>query len=120
MLVDDVTNRFKPTTIYSTLALTSLSALVNVILTALIVFRLVYHRRYVRNALGVQHGSLYANVITMCVESSALMVISSGLYPILWALLWTSQAIKTSVIAEKFLFDISPHLYVGSLVLNDF
>jgi hypothetical protein len=45
---------------------------VNIILAVLIIFRLVYHRRCVRNTLGVEHGSPYTNIITMCAESSAL------------------------------------------------
>ena len=51
-----------------------------IVLAALIVSRLVYHRRDVRNALEAEHVSPYTNVITMCVESSVLMVIFNGLY----------------------------------------
>ena len=89
----------------------SLSTLVNIILAVLIVSRLVYHRRYIRNTLGVEHGSPYTNVITMCVESSALMVIAGGLYTILYFV---------SADGEGFIFDIIPHICVGGLELNDF
>jgi hypothetical protein len=58
----------------------SLSTLVNIVLAALIIFRLVYYRRHVQNALGTEHASPYTKVISICVESSALMVISSALY----------------------------------------
>lgn len=44
----------------------SLYLLVNVILVALIVSRLIYRPRHFRNVLGEQHGSLYINTITMC------------------------------------------------------
>jgi len=91
----------------------SLSALVNIILGALIVFRLGYHRRYIRNALGAEHGSPYTNSITMCVESSALMVISTGLHTIL-------RFVPVSPYGAKFMFDIIPHICVGGLKLNDF
>ena len=89
-----------------------LSALVNIILAALIIFRLVYHRRHARNALGVEHGSPYTNIITMCVESSSLMVISSGLYTILGFMLVSSDG-------AYFISDIIPHICVGGLELNN-
>ena len=65
---------------YSKEAFLSFSILVNITLAALIIFRLVYHRRHVRNLLGVEHGNIYTNVMTMCVESSGLMVIAGGIY----------------------------------------
>jgi hypothetical protein len=65
---------------YSETVFILFSAVVNIILAALIVFRLIYHQRHVRNVLGAEHGSPYTNVMTMCVESSALMVITSGVY----------------------------------------
>jgi len=89
----------------------SLSTLVNIILAVLIVSRLVYHRRYIRNTLGVEHGSPYTNVITMCVKSSALMVISGGLYPGLYFV---------SDYGTTFMNEITPHIYVGGLELDFF
>ena len=87
----------------------SLSTLVNFILAVLIVSRLVYHQRYIRNTLGVEHGS--PNIITMCVESSALMVIVAGL------------ATGLHFVEEywsNFANEIAPHIFVGGLELNDF
>ena len=92
-------------------AFISLSALLNIILAALIVFRLVYHQRYVRDALGLEHKFPYTNIITMCVESSALMVIVGGLYIIVYFV---------SPHGEYFMFNIIPHICVGGLELNDF
>ena len=92
---------------------TSLSALINIILAALIAFRLVYYRRHVRDALGVQHGSPCTNVITMCVESSALMVIVGGLYTILCF-------VPVPPDGANIVFDIIAHIYVGGLKLDDF
>ena len=92
----------------------SLSTLVNIILAALIIFRLVYHRKRVQNALGAKHASLYTNVINMCVESSALMVISSGLYT---ALEFGLTNWLGSPNWAGFLFTILPHIYVGGLEL---
>jgi len=90
---------------------TSLSAIVNIVLAALIVLRLVYHRRYIRNTLGAEHGSPYTNIITMCVESSALMVIASILFTLMRFV---------SMSWANFMMDITPHIYVGGLELNDF
>jgi len=89
----------------------SLSTLVNLILAVLIVSRLVYHRRYIRNTFGAEHGSSYTNIITMCVESSALMVISGGLFNSLYFV---------SNDGEYFMNSITPHIFVGGLELNDF
>ena len=93
----------------------SLSTLANIIHAVLIVSRLVYHRRYVRNALGVQHGSPYTNIITMCVESSALMVIVGSLYIILYFVPGYGTVLMLDVV-----IDIIPHIFVGGLELNDF
>ena len=65
------------------MVLIAFSTLVNIILALLIVLRLVHHQRHIRKVLGAQHGSLYSKVITMCVESSALIVIFSGVYTVL-------------------------------------
>ena len=89
----------------------SLSALVNIILAALIISRLVYHRRYLQNALGVEHGSPYTNIIIMCVESSALMVVATGLYTILSFV---------PGYGAQVMIDIIPHICVGGLELGDF
>jgi hypothetical protein len=109
VLVEEVT--FVSELAYADAVFISLSALVNIILAVLIVSRLVYYRRYVRDSLGVQHGSPYTNIITMCVESSALMAISSGLHTILYFM---------PSLGEIFMFDVIPHIYVGGLELNDF
>ena len=96
---------------YAYIAFFSLSTLVNIILAVLIVSRLVYHRRYIRNTLGVGHGSPYTNIITMCVESSALMVIATVLYTIL------------SFVSRRgigLMYDITAHIGVGGLEPNDF
>jgi hypothetical protein len=95
---------------YASLVFTSLSTLVNIILALLILSRLVYHRRFIRNTLGVEHGSPYTNVITMCVKSSALMVITGGLCTILFFV---------SDYGGNFMYDITPHICVGGLELND-
>ena len=90
---------------YSIPVFSSLSTLVNIILTALIVLWLVYHWKCVWNALGAEHGSPYTNIITMCIKSSALTVIASGMYTIL-----ISLECGTSYIGRKFLLNLNPHI----------
>jgi hypothetical protein len=110
LVSDQVT--FIPELSFAYPVFSSLSALVNIILAALIVSRLVYHRRYIRNTLGVEHGSPYTNIITMCVESSALIVIASSLFTIL--------GFVAPGHGGQVMFDIIPHICVGGLELNGF
>jgi len=60
-----------------------LSTFVNILLALLIIPRLVYHQQHIRNLLGAGYGSPYSKVIMMCIESSALIIIFSGVYIIL-------------------------------------
>ena len=108
MLVEGVT--FVHELVYAYPVFISVSTLANVILSVLIVFRLVYHRRYIRNALGAEHGSPYTNVITMCIESSTLMAIASTLYTIL-----DFGAPKWGALV----FALIPHICVCGLELDD-
>ncbi|KAF8880823.1 hypothetical protein CPB84DRAFT_1792317 [Gymnopilus junonius] len=50
---------------------------VNLTLTSLIFFRLLYYQRFISKTLGTAHASPYTRVITMCVESCALIVVIS-------------------------------------------
>ena len=107
LLVEEV--KFVIELVWANAAFLSLSALANIILAALIVFRLVYLRRCARNSLGAEHGSPYTNIITMCVESSVLMVTASGLFTIMCFV---------SPKGEVFMNEIIPQIYVGGLELN--
>ncbi|KAF8961197.1 hypothetical protein BDZ97DRAFT_1229468 [Flammula alnicola] len=64
--------------------LAALTALVNLILALLIMLRLAYHQRRLRKLLGVAHGSGYAQIMAMCIESCALIVIFTGIYGVLF------------------------------------
>ena len=86
----------------------TLSLLVNIILAALIVSRLIYRRRHFRNVLGEEHGSPSINTITMCVESSALIVIFSSIYAVL-AFTQRRPDAPRPLIPLLLL----PHIYVG-------
>ena len=91
---------------FAVTVLISLSTIVNIILALLIILRLIRHQRYIRKVLGAEHGSPYSKVITMCVESSALIVIISGVYT---ALVF-EQANGSSIP-----FLLLPHICVGDL-----
>ena len=97
--------------VYAYPVFSSLSTLVNIILAALIVFRLIYHRRCARNALGAEHGPPYTNIITMCVESSALMVIASGLFAVM-------SCVPVMLYGIVFMSEIITHICVCGLELN--
>jgi hypothetical protein len=96
---------------YSDIVCISLSTVANFILAALIVLRLIFHRRHVRNVLGAEHGSPYTNVMTMCVESSALMVVISGV----------CVALNFTVGSWYYWIPylLYPHICVGGLELDD-
>ena len=95
---------FNPTVF--TMALIAFSTLVNIILALLIILRLVHYQRHIRKVLGEVHGSPYAKVITMCIESSALIVIFSGVYTVLVFVQANGSLIP---------FQLVPHICVGDL-----
>ena len=88
----------------------TLSLLVNIILAALIFSRLIYQRRHFRNVLGEEQGSSHINIITICVESSALIVIFSATYTVL---AFTQRQPDASRPLIPLL--LLPHIYVGGL-----
>ena len=88
-----------------------LSTVANIILASLIILRLVRHQRHIRKVLGVAHGSPYSKVITMCVESSALIIIFSAAYIVLGYMRPTG-----SVFIPLLLL---PHICVGGLEFYD-
>ena len=61
---------------FFTMVIVLLTTLVNITLALLIILRLIHHQRHIRKILGAQHGSPYSKIITMCVESSALIIFS--------------------------------------------
>ena len=94
----------------------SLSLFVNMILAALIVSRLIYRRRHFRDVLGSRHGSPsgYINIMTMCVESSALVVVFSGIYAALNFVQW-----RPDVYWALIPLQLLPHIFVGCLQHHD-
>ena len=59
----------------------------NILLTSMIVTRLVWHRRNIRNAMGTSArvGQLYGAIVTILVESAALYAVSFLLFLVPWA-----------------------------------
>jgi hypothetical protein len=91
-----------------------LSLLVNIILAALIVSRLIYRRRHFRDILGAEHGSPYINIMTMCIESSALAVIFNAAYTAL-----TFAQRRPDAYGALIPFQLLPHIFVGGLEHHD-
>jgi hypothetical protein len=86
----------------------------NITLASLIILRLVRHQRHVRKVLGAEHGSPYFTVITMCIESSALIVIFSAVYIVIVLM----RPIQTGSVFAPLL--LLPHICVGGLGSYDF
>lgn len=59
------------------LAFAVISLFVNLLITALVVLRLLFFRKRLRATLGSCHGSAYTTVISMCIESAALVIVFS-------------------------------------------
>ena len=91
-----------------------LSFLINIILTTLIVSRLIYRQRHFRNVLGAEHGPPYINITTMCVESSVLVVVFSGIYTAL-----TFAQRQPDAYMALIPFQLLPHICIGCLEHHD-
>ena len=92
-----------------------LSLLVNIILATLIASRLIYRGRHFRDILGAEHGSPYINIMTMWVESSALVVIFNGTYT---ALIF-AQRRRPDAYWALIPFQLLPHIFVCGLEHRD-
>ena len=64
----------------------SISISLNVLLTLMIVTRLIFHRRTVRNATGTLVNGLYITAVALLVESCALYAVSYLLFIGPWAI----------------------------------
>ena len=77
-------------------------------------FWLIYRGRYFQDILGAEHGSPYINIMTMCVESSALVVIFNGTYT---ALTFAQQR-RPDAYWALIPFQLLPHIFVGGFFLR--
>uniref|UniRef100_A0A8H7XQJ7 Uncharacterized protein n=1 Tax=Psilocybe cubensis TaxID=181762 RepID=A0A8H7XQJ7_PSICU len=85
---------------------------INVAITGLIVGRLLYHRQFIQDALGREHGSRYMRIITMCIESAALVV---GFNLVLIVLV----LVKAQENAALILLQMMAQIYVSKIFLID-
>lgn len=69
-----------------------ITVLGNISFTTLIGVRLFNHQRDVSKALGKAYGSLYTRIITICVESCALITIVYLAFLLFWILLLKFQS----------------------------
>ncbi|KAF8812852.1 hypothetical protein BYT27DRAFT_6403600 [Phlegmacium glaucopus] len=67
-----------------TFILTGVTVILNIFTAILITLRIVYFERYVRGAMGVERNSPYMTVVIICIESSALIIVFSLTYIILY------------------------------------
>lgn len=110
------------------IAFVSTSIVVNAILTALIVGRILYHQRSIGQHFGDAHKSLYARVISLCVESCAIILV----FEIPFVVTMSSGGAFSFVTAETdapadggrfeirgklalMLFNVLPHIFVSLL-----
>jgi len=66
------------------LAVTSITVFLNLVTATLITLRILYFNRYIRKTVGLEHNSPYMTVIILCIESSALIIVFSLIYLILY------------------------------------
>ncbi|KAF8804866.1 hypothetical protein BYT27DRAFT_7105929 [Phlegmacium glaucopus] len=63
---------------------TGVTVILNVFTAILITLRILYFERYMRKAIGTERNSPYTMVVIICVESSALIIVFSLIYFILF------------------------------------
>ncbi|KDR67221.1 hypothetical protein GALMADRAFT_1126027 [Galerina marginata CBS 339.88] len=94
--------------VYSGFLSASISTTANIMLSIMIASRLLRHQKYLRRVLGVGHGSAYTRIITMCVESCALIVFFMAAYTIMFNIGCNAQYIP---------FFLLPHICVISALM---
>lgn len=72
---------FGPTFYY--FLFTGVTALLNIVTAAFITLRILYYQRYIRKTVGLERNNPYMNIIIICIESSALVIIWNLVYLIL-------------------------------------
>ena len=87
--------------IWAVLPYFSISLSFNVLLTLMIVIRLIFHAKTVRNAMGMAGvGGLCKAIITMLVESCALYAVNSVLFIGLWSARNSAENIFLPILTE--------------------
>ncbi|KAF9531312.1 hypothetical protein CPB83DRAFT_98189 [Crepidotus variabilis] len=92
----------------SMIAFVVAAGLLNITITILIVSRIWYHQKYIQNALGSTHTSMYTRLTHLFVESSALVAVFSLTH--VGLVRWRNYAL---VISHQLLV----HIYIISTLL---
>ncbi|KDR76103.1 hypothetical protein GALMADRAFT_247309 [Galerina marginata CBS 339.88] len=92
----------------------SLSAISNLILSIFITVPILVHQKNMRAALGRSYGRLYTNIVIMCTESCALVVVPMVVYIILYSTKSSGSLIPLLLLPH--LSVISPLLIVSYVV----
>ena len=70
--------------IYFFLTITAVTVFLNLVTATLITLRILYFDRYIRKTVGLESNNPYMKIITICVESSALIFVFALIYLILY------------------------------------
>ena len=64
--------------------ITIITTIINIIAAVLIAARVIYFQRYIKQTVGSDRNNQYTTVIIICIESSALIVLFSILFIVLF------------------------------------
>lgn len=92
----------------------SLTLFLNIVVTSMIVFRLLQHRRKARKSLGSCHGTLYTSVATMVVESAALYSVFLLVFLIFFAIDHPLQFLFLQILGEIQVNDSLPFVAIST------
>jgi len=95
---------------YFFLAITAVTVFLNLITTTLITLRILYFDRYIRKTAGLESNNPYMRIITICVESSALIFVFGLIYLILYFTANHASIIPLQLLVHVYV--ISPLLIV--------
>ena len=64
--------------------ITIITTIINIIAAVLITARVIYFQRYIKQTVGSDRNNQYTTIIIICIESSALIVLFSILFIVLF------------------------------------
>jgi len=95
---------------YFFLAMIAATIFLNLVIAALITFRILYFDRYIQKTVGLERNSPYLTIIIICVESSALIIVFSLIYLILYFKEYIISLIPLQLLVHVYV--ISPLLII--------
>ncbi|KAF8802951.1 hypothetical protein BYT27DRAFT_6746041 [Phlegmacium glaucopus] len=75
---------FQDTPSFPLMWVTMMSGVLNTVTATLITLRILYFKRYIQKTVGLERNSSYMAIIIICVESSALIIVVSLIYIVLF------------------------------------